>query len=255
MSFSSLIYPNEPVIDESKSAPFGFTGYLGREYGYGKGFMKTGVIPRIPRSEWDDRIRELEDKRARLSDLLFSEGWTVHNQQDTNYCWVFAATAAVEFVRLLQAADNKRLSPASVGSKITNFRNVGGWSTRAIEFISVNGIVPADLWPPTAISRKYDKVEYWEEAKKYQIIEWADLEPKTLDELFSALLIGFPVAVGYDWWGHAVVALDAVKIDGKYGVRIANSWGDHWGSRGLGILLGQRAIPDDACAPMIIVPK
>ncbi|GIW60060.1 MAG: hypothetical protein KatS3mg087_1126 [Patescibacteria group bacterium] len=250
-----LPYPHEVIVSDTDPAPvFGMTGYKGRHFGYGEGFMKVNQVPLIPRDEWDDRIAHQEKTRSRTSDLLKQAKWTVFNQERTRYCWVFAATAAVEVVRLMEKLDRVRLSPASVGSILTNFRNVGGWSTKAIEFIAEHGIVPAIYWPPTAISRRYNLESHWQEAKKYRVVEWWDLQPRTLDELASALLINMPVAVGYNWWGHAVMAIDLVKIDGKYGIRIANSWGGEWGHRGFGILLGNRALPDDACAPVITEP-
>ncbi|GIW59966.1 MAG: hypothetical protein KatS3mg087_1032 [Patescibacteria group bacterium] len=252
---NSKTYKAELIFSDTDPIPVGGnTGYLGRKFEYGQGFMKTGQVPIIPRDEWDDRIAEQEKTKSRTSDLLRKAGWQVFDQQQTRYCWVFAATAAVEMIRIFEKLSRARLSPASVGCKITQFRNRGGWSTDAIEYISQHGVVPAIFWPPTAISRRYDTRDAWEEAKKYRIVEWLDLQPNTLEEVASALLINIPVAVGYNWWGHAVVAVDLVKIDGKYGFRIANSWGAQWGSLGFGILLGRRAIPDDASAPTITEP-
>lgn len=245
----------ELVIHDKSALPLGPTGYLGRHVPFGKmRYASTYDDQIIPESEWKDYINHQIATKSRLSDMLVNAGWSVKNQRNTNYCWVFAAAAACEALIVRQQGKTLRLSPASVGSKITRFRNVGGWSTKAVEYIAEHGIVPSSLWPDTAISRSYDTTEAWKEAAKFQVIEWIDLEPRNREQLFSALLKGIPVAVGFNWWGHAVLALDVVFIDGKWGIRIANSWGNNWGHDGFGILLGNKALPDDAVAPRSLKP-
>lgn len=256
--YESRRSPKEIIItDRSRIALE--TGYKGRhvEYGGLKSAPKLTIdeLPIVPRREWEGRIEQLDRKGDLLSMRAVKLGWKIKDQRHTNYCWVFAATAAVEITCLLQNNKYQSLSPASVGAKITRFRNVGGWSTKAIEYISDNGIVPSQFWPDTAISRTYDDERIWrDEASKYRVIEWRDLEPGNLDVLYSALLAGFPVAVGYNWWGHAVVALDPVIVNGQYGIRIANSWGPNWSDGGFGILVGRRAIPDDAVIAWTLMP-
>jgi len=241
------------IVSDLDPVPYGPTGYLGKGVGLGLGAAELVDITPIPRSEWADRIDTLNRAQAQVRDYLRRAGWKVHNQAQTNYCWVFAAAAAVEGAMILQQQKWERLSPASVGAKITGFRNVGGWSSRAIEYIAQHGIVPARLWPPTAIERKYDTTEAWKAAEEYRVASWYDLPP-SLDSVATCLLLGVPVAVGYNWWGHAVLAVGLIRQGATWGLVIANSWGESWSENGYGILLGRRAIPDDAAVPTSITP-
>lgn len=255
---SATLGPKEKIITRNSRVGLadGLCGYLGRHVPRcGAPYLIESNVPLVPRSEWIDRIREMERAKSRLSDLIRSKGWTVKNQLQTNYCWVFAAAAACEVTLLIQDGSLTRLSPASVGSKVTNFRNIGGWSTRAVEYISQHGIVPTELWPDTSINRKYDTSEAWKEAAKYVVVEWLDLPESNLDYVFAHLFARLPIAAGFNWWRHAVLLLDPVYIDGKFGVRIANSWGESWSESGYGILLDNRAIPEDAVCPRAIIPR
>lgn len=261
--YTSQLYPNEPIVDDSNyqsvtqvdPTQFG-RGLLPRQIPYGAlPFAATLTIPLIPRDEWPDRIEEMEKNKTRLSDIIMRANLPCKDQNGTNYCWINAPTHCVEIVRVLQNEPMVILSPASVGAKIKNFANVGGWGTEGLEYIVKHGVVPVSLWPANAISRRYDKPEVWEEAKKYRVVEWWDLKPRNLDELFSVLFARIPVAVGYDWWAHEVTACDPVILpNGTYGVRIRNSWGERWGSNGFGILSGRKALPDDAVAPRVAIP-
>lgn len=262
-NYVSVLYPNEHVYDDNTSdvltrvdaTKFG-RGLLPRQIPYGQlPFASALGVPIVPKDEWVDRIEEMEKTKTRLSDIVLRAGLPCKDQNGTNYCWINAPVHCVEVVRVLQNESMVILSPASCGAKIKNFRNVGGWGTEGLEFIVKYGVVPASMWPENAISRKYDKAEAWKEAEKYKVTEWWDLKPEDEVELFSALFHRVPVAVGYNWWGHEVTAYDPVHLgDGKFGVRIRNSWGMQWGDRGFSVLTGRKMIPDDAVAPRVAIP-
>ena len=203
----------------------------------------------VPRSEWQARIQEMTERKALLSVLCDLQGIKVKDQQRTNYCWVNAPTHCTEIVRALQNEPHVSLSPASVGARITHFRNVGGFGRDALEYIVANGIVPSSKWPDTAIDRSYDTADNEAAGQAYRIDEWWELDINNLDHLMSALLLGLPVSVGYAWWSHQVTAVDPVWLDGDAAIRIDNSWGTGWGDNGRGILQGRKMLPDDACCP------
>lgn len=207
----------------------------------------------IPRSEWQGRIAEREERKATIWHKAALDGWKVKDQNGTNYCWINAPTACIELIRLFQNEERVVLSPASGGAQIKNYRNVGGWGKEALEWIGENGLAPVSLWPANAISRQYATATTLATAKMYRQTEWWELKVRSLDQLVSCLLRDHPVAVGYNWWGHEVTACDPVWLDGTVAVRIANSWGEGWGEKGWGILQGNRMLPDDACAPRVAI--
>ena len=264
MPFQSEISPRTIIIDDTNFSQV--VSVDPQLHGRGripppKGFSSAvtspfeGEVPIIPKSEWDDRIEEMERTKTRLSDLIQRSGVEVKDQNGTNYCWINAPTWTIEVTRAIQGEPHRELSPASVGAKIKRFRNVGGWGTEGLEYIAEHGVVPETLWPANAINRRYDTPEAWEEAKKYRCLDWAELPADNLEVLFSYLFARIPVAVGYNWWSHEVTAVDPVKLsNGRYGLRIGNSWGAGWSDNGYGVLTGRKMYPDDAVAPRSVVP-
>lgn len=176
----------------------------------------------------------------------------VKDQGRTNYCWANAPAHCVEILGAMQGQGYVPLSAASVAAPIKNYRNVGGWGREALQYIADGGIVPAASWPSNAIDRAYDTEANRRAALGYRVAEWWVLADRGVDHLVSCLLRGWPVAVGYGWWSHEVTAIDAAWLDGAIAVVINNSWGQSWGTRGRGVIQGDRIAPDDAvCARAI----
>jgi len=261
--FRSQIYPGERIIDSGNSSSVVNVdpvqhgrGLFPRQEPFGSlGFAAPSELPLVDRAEWPDRIEFMEKTNTRLSDLVNDAGLPCKDQNGTNYCWSNAPAHCVEIVRVLQGAPVVLLSPASVGAKIKGFRNVGGWGSEALHFITQNGVVPTEHWPANAIHPEFDTDEAWRDAERFKVVEWWDIPPRDLDALFAALFARVPVAVGFNWWGHEVTAYDPVKLERGYGVRIRNSWGMGWGESGYSILKGKRALPDDAVAPRVATPN
>lgn len=266
MPFASSVYREELVLDDdydfehevfvtppeqSKGFESGLRGTA--EYAYGDVAQAFPQHLLIPEGDWEGMIKEQEERKSRLSDLVIQAGLPVKNQQRTNYCWIYGPTAAVEMNRLKQNQKMVMLSAASAGSKIKNFRNVGGWGKEGLQFIVDYGLVPETHWPNATISRQYDTAENWELAKRYKVERWLELRPRNLNELMSCLLRRIPVAVGYNWWGHEVVLTDAVWVNNRPGGRMRNSWGPNWPNAqadGWSILQGSKLLPDDAVCPL-----
>ena len=270
MSFTSMMYGGEIVIDDGtpdsvveelcRTPPGLSTGLeLARgagEYAYGD---VAAPFPRellIPRSEWQARIQEMEERRTRVSDQVEQAGLPCKNQANTNYCWINSPVHCIEIKRVLQNQEMVILSPASAGGPITGYRNVGGWGRTGLEYLVQYGCVPVDRWPANAIDRRYNTAENRQLAMKYRVVEWFEIRPRNIDEMMSCLLRRIPISVGLNWWRHQVTYYDPVWVSGQPGIRHRNSWGMSWpqaGAGGYAILQGSRMLPDDAVAPATVL--
>lgn len=217
-------------------------------------FAEPFNLPLIPESEWIPRIQEAEQNKTHLRALAEQAGLTVLDQNGTNYCWINAPTFCVMLQRVAHGLPVKRLSPASVGAKIKNFSNQGGWGAEGLEYIVEHGLCTQETWPANAIQRQYDTSAANEERKKYRVREWWEL-PQTFAALVTCTLLNIPVAIGLAWWSHEVSAVRPVVVDGRVCMEIANSWGADWSDNGYGILVPSKATPDDAVAPRTVTPS
>lgn len=257
----------QSIIDDSNwqeyasphSTPEGLSrGYIPRDYDqFPEGSFGTPFnLPLIPRSEWADRIEEMERTKTRLSDLRRQANMPSLDQNGTNYCWANGPVTAMQLVRLVNGQSYIALSPASVAAPIKNYRNVGGWGSQALEYIIQHGVASTETWPANAISRQYNNAESQADREKHKVPEWFELRSRNLDQLMTCLIYRIPVAVGYNWWGHEVCAMDPVALGrDEFGARILNSWGDNWEDRGEKVLSESRTIPDDAVAPRVVTPS
>lgn len=243
----------EPIFDDSSPdnalVPAGFSsGYKGM---YSASMVAADVstpFPQellIPSHEWQARIEEMEERKSRVSDLLKQGGVPVLNQQSTNFCWCFAPVLIMMIQRAIQNEPMVRLSPASVACPITKFRNNGGYGGDALEYLIDHGVVPSEMWPDTAIDRKYLTDAAVLRAAEFRVTEWWSLRPRNINEQISCLLRRIPVSSGLNYWGHQVADVDAVWVNGKIGVRFLNSWGTEWGADGYGIRQGNKMPGDD----------
>jgi hypothetical protein len=262
MGFSSQISSYEVVINDSTSTDI--THPNENEFGRGLelGFRGPngydGVASAFPQSlliaesEYQAWIEEKEAKKNRTSDLIRQYQLPHKDQSNTNYCWGNAPVHGVEVVRLRQNQKIVLLSPASICAPIVNFTNQGGWGGWALKRLISHGAFPVDRWPANAISKQYMTDENLKIGLDYRVSEWIELKPRNMNQLVSLLLRGIPVALGYNWWGHEVLGVDAVWLDGTIAIRIRNSW-KGWGDFGFGILQGSKMPADDAVAPLVVM--
>lgn len=260
-----------PVIDDSNMAELCQLDSASPKFGRGRlprdweanphGSMPYAASPTtqpIPRSEWKERILDRERAGAVISRLCLNAGMKAKNQQQTNFCWMNAPTQAVEACRVIAGDQHIELSPASGACLVTNYRNVGGWATDAIKLIHETGLVPAKMWAPNAIDRRLDTPESRQERQYHRLSEWVDLPRRNDDHFMTQLILGRPVCIGLDFWGHEVLAMDPflfpdLRYGTWFGYRFWNSWDVTWGQQGFGILplIPGKGSPDDAIAPLV----
>lgn len=264
----------EPVIDDTSYIPqewmdgtFG-RGLVPRDmaaYPVGA-FAPPAAIQLIPRSEWSERIRQMEADKSRLSDVraVGNNGAPIpsQNQSSWPYCWGYGTGGAAVILRAVMNQPYVPLSSFGMSYTIMKGKKQGAWGALSLDFAINRGIPSEAVWPNLkAQSIPPDGDPVWQDAAKHKVTHgWMELEPAaydrdlSFDQTITCLLNRVPVVVDMNWWGHAIVALDAVETSpGKFGIRIWNSWTDQWGEKGMGVLAGSKAIPDNAVAPSVIL--
>lgn len=163
-------------------------------------------------------------------------------------CWAHSPVSAALLMRAKYGMPYVDLSAFSVGCPIKNYRDEGGWNYLAVERIASDGVASSQYWPQRSMSRSNDKPATWENARLHRFTDWLDLDPdQMVDQMVTCLLLGYPIAADFNWWGHSVCISDLVSIN-PLRVRVWNSWSDSWSEKGMGILEGNKAKPDAAIA-------
>ena len=174
-------------------------------------------------------------------------------------CWAYGTASAVTLLRALQGLPYRRLSAHAIGCMVKGYRDQGGWGAQSLDFVKERGIPDVDHWAEKSMSRSNDRPETWVNARKHRVTEgFVELNAPvydrdlTFDQKMTCLLNRIPVVCDYMWWGHCVCAADPVEVEpGSFGSRDWNSWGDGWSAKGMGIIRGDKAVPDNAVAPRV----
>jgi hypothetical protein len=228
-------------------------------------FAPPAEIATIPRSEWSERIRTMEQTRSRLSDLRdhACSGQPIPslNQGPWGYCWSHGPVAAMLLLRAAMNAPYVPLSAFGVAYTIKNGRDEGAWGALALDFLRDRGAPTAKDWPAFQTRLRPANDPCWQTARDYRVTAgWMELNNPvwdrdlTIDQVMTCLFNRIPVVGDFNWWGHCVCLMDPVEVSpGRFGVRIWNSWGDDWESNGTAILTDSRMIPDNAVAPAAVL--
>lgn len=252
-------------------------------------------MPLIPRDQWSALIREMVARQSLLSDIRLAgnNGQIIPSldQNGQGFCWAYSSTGAVMMLRARMNEPYVRLSAHAVGCKVKGFRDEGGWGAQSLDFIIANGVPSVAFWAEKSMSRSNDTAATWENARLHKVTEgWIDLAAAqynrnlTFEQMMTCLLCRAPVVTDWNWWGHSTCTIDPVDgvsqwrvtrsgsgklmslaeferfwgvntLTGGFAVRTLNSWSDSWSDRGMGVIAGNRAVPDGAVSPRVTLPS
>ena len=222
-------WQNELAIGQTLTGLKGGFGYQAPPAGYSSGMKAFGAeVPTIPRSEWPDRIKELKAKGMNISHF---QKWSCDNQGSFPTCWAAGTCQAMATARVMAMglSHHVRYSAMSIAVPISG-GNSGGWEEEAVKYARNHGVVDSDLWGYTDRSRKDGDPKVQENRAKNKCLEAYTC--RGFDEFATALLLGFPCTVSYNWWSHVVMLTDLVEIEkGSFGFLIRNNWGDGYGDK------------------------
>ena len=232
------------------------TGYIARDYqALPRGrvaYTAPFDLTPIPKSEWKDRIDYLKEQKAGLKDVVVAHSLKPSDQNGYRYCWAHGTVNAMRVLRAKEGQPYADLSATAVAAQIKNFRDQGGNTFDAIPFVAEHGVPTFANWPQNKVDRKYVTEAMKDEAARYKLTEWYELEPNDFEQKATCLLNGIPVVAGYSHWGHMICDLELVYKGDEFGVHFMNSWGEDYGEGGFGELWGRKAVSFDQAAPRVV---
>jgi len=218
----------EEMIAESVAAHGGKPGALPRQTAIGGLWCASRVfaedVPLIPESQWKDRIAAKQGKWIR-------QKWErqkpkIKYQNGLRYCWAYSISQCCEALRAKSNQPYVELGPESLGGMV-DFENAGGCMDTAIQYAADHGIACRAMIPEHCLDSTDFAVGWEQNALKHAPTEWWDLGAKDVwAETVSALLADFPIYVGLDWWGHAVMYDELQIIDGEICAHSPNTHGE-----------------------------
>lgn len=214
----------------------------------------------VPFKDIPDDIRDREAKGITNRQILAQLGIkTWRSQYQTDLCWAFAPTFAMEAQYALSGRGSIEYSPHSLACWITGFQNRGGWTTKFVDMASRFGICTSNEWGRT-FSRSRDTVENREAALARRWLEHYDIQTrsggrymsdKRRAEISYAVMRNLgPFAMGADWMRHAVCHIDMILVKDELVYFSANS-GYLRNRKGYTLFSIEKGAPDSAVCPTV----
>jgi hypothetical protein len=176
----------------------------------------------IPVGDWPELLKVRRSLRPSVSVIL--------DQGKVGSCAFESTTQALHISRATKGLPFILLNPWSGYCFTGGTRNGGSSIDDNLEHARDVGILPESVWPRSkGFSRRPPKSLLDEHASQFQIEEFWDIN--TVEEIGTALLLGFPVVFG--WSGHSCVFTDLLDVDTA---EYCNSWSADWGDNGFGKL-------------------
>ena len=249
--------------DPAATVPRGFaSGYVPRDFKTDPvGLRVAGFRGRkYPQGDWDE-LADLQEKNKTSPYHTHKNRVGIMSQGMLPYCWCYGPVAGVATQYAKTGIEPvPDLNAAAPAFQITGFRLRGSWASEAVEAIQRYGIPTFKTWPKHSRDRTLPAdPRVKKDSFRHNLIEFRDLGEQPYELMMSCLLDPVdpaPCTFGSASWGHLVLALQAVKVKGQWGVLFANSWGTNWGrDGGYGIRLGGRARPDESIRIGKIKPR
>lgn len=188
--------------------------------------MASERIKVIPRDQWADYAQD-----ASLTPFIK----TVLDQDGVGSCATESSTGGVMIDLAMAGVPHVELNPWFIYQATSGGRDRGSSIDENLAFIRQYGIAPTSIWPRSKGWSTTPSEEAFAAALEFRIEEFYDIA--SIDEMVSALLLGFPVIYGAD--GHSVCKVQ--HLDDTKGLDL-NSWGTSWGDNGLGVWASYRAV-------------
>lgn len=191
---------------------------------YSKPF--ADVVPVIPRNEWSHLIKEQKAQKRRVSDF---QKFKSHDQNGLPSCWRNGPAHAATTARVMQGLPLAYISACSLCPDISP--RVGGYEGNAIKSLVEIGGATQDVWSNNDTNMALTRTPAVIESRKHHhALEVYECEG--FDEFATACLLGFPIAVAFNWWSHVISGGDLVEIEaGSYGICYRNNWSDSYGEK------------------------
>jgi|GEM_PF-1224881 len=216
-------------------------------------------FPLIPRSEWDSRIEEMDAKDMWPTDHFRFDSF---DQDGLGYCWINCVAQAMTLCRDMQGHPHRRISSASMGGPIKNYRNQGGWPEDGVDYAIEHGAVDQNHWGNNALNRSLYNPTL-DHRKHYKVTKAYKCSRESFDEAATCAFRCHGGIGSFNWWGHAVMyGVRVVKLGrSDYGIELRNSWGEGWGSKnkhgvgGFSVLEGRKSLPSDMIVVAQVTPS
>lgn len=232
-------------------------GLIPRDYSrvpYGSTPFPTfeSAIQAIPRAEWADRIADQERNRSSMKHVWAEAlGGLILDQDGLPYCHGFSAVLAVMLQRAAAGMPFVELSGSGVAAPTVNWTSRGAWIMDDLKTMQEIGCPSVDFVPQLAVQKSKFRDGWKEDAATRKVVEVYELRPRSLDDQVTALLTGFAVCTGINWWGHATVDVDVHGNGDEIGG--LNSWSKNWGDKGYFRRTGSKRLNDEQYAVRVTV--
>lgn len=206
------------------------------------GYAAVKPLPVFSRDEILARIKQKQAAKSDLISILDDRKIPVKDQGQTNYCWMYGTVHAMEIAYSLQGEEHVALSATAAATLLTGGQNRGGYIGEAVQYLSQHGTCPESMWPEHSLSVRNNSEAVQSAAKANVLCEWQEIPFGDLDQLDTALLLNYPVAIELPWWRHVVCMVGhRLLASGAIGRVFDNNWSIHFGDNGRGILTPEKA--------------
>lgn len=171
------------------------------------------------------------------------------SQNGLGFCWAWGITGNMMDCRSREGKPTKLLSPVSLGWTV-GWQNRGNYLMSAINGMKERGVCEMEYTPnPHSLNYRQYKEGWEENALKYRLAEWWDLDNRSdsrmVQHLVTVLASGVPVYVAHNWWGHAL-SIVSLNWDESLSYNMAFVHRNSHNEPDVIELTGGRGIPDEA---------